>query len=330
MADTIRIAVIDDWQGVAQTSADWSALKKRADITFTRRNFTDEDEAAKALADYDIILPLRERTKFAASLINRLPRLKMMALTGFRSNNVDIDACTARGVLCSNTGAHGPEAAAEMALALMLASTRRVAQGDAAMRRGEFQENVGLGLTLSGRTLGIIGLGRIGAQMARYGNALGMRVLAWSQNLTEEKAQAADATRVEKSELMKDSDAITLHLVLSARSRGIIGAADIAQMKRGALLINTSRGPLVEENALIEALNARRIHAALDVYDEEPLPADHPLRKAPNTVLTPHLGFTTEEGFDGFYRHSVENILAFLDGKPLRVSNPEVLRRLNS
>jgi phosphoglycerate dehydrogenase-like enzyme len=194
------------------------------------------------------------------------------------------------------------------------------------MRAGRFQEGVPVGISLAGKTIGIVGLGRLGSYMANYCRALNMAILAWSENLTADRAQAAGATLVSKEELLSRSDAISIHLVLSPRSRGLIGAADLARMKPGAILINTSRGPIVEEAALLEAVQSRRIVAALDVYDREPLPADHPLRSAPNTVLTPHLGYGVQETWKEFYRQSIENALAFLDGKPVRVTNTESLR----
>jgi phosphoglycerate dehydrogenase-like enzyme len=325
----IRVAVTDDWQNAARDVADWSKLKDRAEVVFFPRHYAagDEEQAVQDLKDFDIILPTRERSRFAESLIARLPRLKMMSLTGTRAPNVDQDACTKRGIVCTFTsGGHSPAPAAEMSLALLLAAARKVPAGDAAMRAGRFQEGIPPGINLEGRTLGLVGLGRIGAYMARYGQALGMRVLAWSQNLTDEKAKAAGAERVDKERLFAESDAVSVHLVLGPRSRGLIGAADFARMKKGAIFINTSRGPIVDEEALIAALREGRIIAALDVYDIEPLPRDHPLRTLPNTVLTPHVGFTTVEGLNVFYQHAIENILAFLDGKLTNVANPDALK----
>ena len=314
----IRVAVTDDWQNAARDVADWSKLEARAEVVFFQRHYAaaDEEQAVKDLQDFDIILPTRERSRFAETLIARLPRLKMMSLTGTRAPNVDQDACAKRGIVCTfTTGGHSPAPAAEMSLALLLAAARKIPQGDAAMRASRFQEGIPPGINLEGRTLGLVGLGRIGAYMARYGQALGMRVLAWSQNLTAEKAKAAGAELVSKEQVFSDSDAVSVHLVLGPRSRGLIGATDFARMKKGAIFINTSRGPIVEETALIASLREGRIFAGLDVYDIEPLPANHPLRTLPNTVLTPHVGFTTVEGLNVFYQHAIENILVFLDGK---------------
>jgi phosphoglycerate dehydrogenase-like enzyme len=323
-----RVAVLDDWQGVAQTSTDWSLLKARAEVVFFKKAFDDENDAATKLAEFDIVLSMRERTPLPGSLINRLPRLRMLGITGARNLSLDTDACTARGiVVCNTVGSGVSEAAtAELALGLLIAAARAIPAGDATIRAGGFQMGVPVGIGLAGKTMGIIGLGRLGSHMARYCRALNMTVLAWSQNLTSEKAQSAGATLVSKEELLSRADAVSIHLVLSPRSRGLIGAADLARMKPGAILINTSRGPIVDEAALIEAVEAHRIVAALDVYDREPLPANHPLRSAPNTVLMPHLGYGVRETWVEFYPQSVENAIAFLDGKPVRVINPETLR----
>ena len=322
----MRVAIMDDWQGVARGAADWSAVEARAEVTVFAEPFAGEDAAAAALADFEILVPMRERTELGAGLIARLPKLRMIALTGGRAQTLALDACTAAGVLVCNTGGERSSiGTAELALGLMLAAARFIPAGDAAIRAGRFQDGVGVGPVLEGRTLGIVGLGRIGTRVGGYGRALGMDVVAWSPNLTEEAAQTGGARLVAKADLLAQSHVVSLHLVLSARSRGIIGAADLARMKPGAILVNTSRGPLVEEAALLDALHAGRIHAALDVFAEEPLPPHHPLRTAPNTVLTPHLGYGTRDTFAQFYGESVENILAFLDGRPIRVVNPDAI-----
>ena len=323
----MRIAVLDDWQAVAPDSADWSALRARAQVSFLTEAFGSEDAAAAQLADFEILLTMRERTAFPASLLRRLPRLKMVGITGARNASLDTAACTAQGVLvsCTAASAGGLAAPAELALGLLLAVARAIPAADAGIRAGHFQEGTPVGITLAGRTLGIVGLGRLGSTMARYGQALGMTVLAWSQNLAPETAAAAGATWVTKQELLTRSDAISLHLVLSARSRHIIGAADLAVMKPGAILINTSRGPLVDEEALLEALRSGRLYAGLDVFDCEPLPAGAAVRSLPNTVLTPHLGYCVTETLRSFYAQSIENAQAFLDGRPIRIVNPEVL-----
>ena len=322
-----RIAVLDDWQGVARESADWSQLAQRAELAFFDRPMLGPDAVARALAEFEIVIAMRERTAFPAALIARLPRLRMIALTGSRTWTMDLEACTARGIVVCNTGGEKSSAAtAELTLGLLLAAVRCIPAADASMRAGRFQSGVAAGTILEGRTLGVIGLGKIGARVARYAQALGMQVLAWSQNLTSEKAQAAGARLVDKPALLAEADVVTLHVVLSERTRGILGAQDLERMKPGAILLNTSRGPLVDEAALLAALQSGRLVAALDVYGQEPLPADHPLRTLPNVVLTPHLGYCTREVYSQFYRESIANVLAFLDGKPTRVLNPEALR----
>ncbi len=318
-----RIAVLDDWQGVARSSAGWSALEQRAAVEFFEKPLAGPDDAARVLASFDIIVAMRERTKFPASLIERLPRLRMIAVTGSRTWTLDLEACTRRGIVVCHTGGEKSGAStAEIALGLLLATARRIPSADRSIRSGSFQGGVPAGHVLEGKTLGLIGVGKIGSRMARYGQALGMQVLAWSQNLTPEKAQAAGARMVDKTALLRESDAVSLHVVLSDRTRGILGRDDLAAMKPGAILINTSRGPLVDEAALIERLASGQLIAGLDVFDQEPLAADHPLRQLPNTVLTPHLGYCVAEVYQQFYRESVENILAFLDGVPIRVLNP--------
>ena len=315
-----RIAVLDDWQRVARTCAHWSALEARAEVVFFDDAFASEDDAARALADFDAILCTRERTPFPHSLVAKLPRLAMFGLTGHRAGKIDLAGMQRRGVVvCITDGGPGVESTAEMALGLMLAAARRIPEGDASTRRGRFQLETPTGFVLAGKTLGLIGLGRIGATMARYGNALGMTVLAWSQNLTAERAAEAGARHVDKATLLAESDVVSLHLVLSDRTRGVLRAEDIARMKRGAILVNTSRAPLVEESAMIAAAREGRIVAALDVYEREPLPADHPLTTCPNTVLAPHLGYSVMEVYRVFFTQQVENALAWLDGTPIRL-----------
>ncbi len=328
MTDKIRVAVLDDWQGVARGAADWSGLQARADVAIFQEAFAGENDAVAKLADFDIVLSMRERTPLPASLIGRLPKLRMLGMTGARNLSLDTPACTARGipVCCTQGGGYADSATAELALGLLIGAARGLAAGDATIRAGGFQMGVPVGIGLAGKTLGVIGLGKLGGYMATYAKALRMNVIAWSQNLTAEKAEAVGARLVSKDELMATSDAISIHMVLSDRSRGLVGRADIAKMKPGAILVNTSRGPIVDEAAMLEALHAGRIVAALDVYDREPLAADHPLRKAPNTMLSPHLGYCVKETWDGFYPQMIENALAFLDGKPVRVTNPEVLK----
>jgi phosphoglycerate dehydrogenase-like enzyme len=324
-----KVAVLDDWQGVARSSTDWSELANVAEIVFFQEAFADQDEAAAKLADFDVVLSMRERTPCPASLIDRLPKLRMLGITGQRNASLDLAACTSRGIVVSNTVGSGDREAptAELALGLLIAAARAIPAADANIRSGRFQEGLPIGTTLAGKTMGIVGLGHLGSRMARYCLALDMTVLAWSENLTEEKARAAGAVLVSKKEILTNSDALSIHLVLSPRTRGLFQAADLAAMKPGAILINTSRGPIVDEQALLSALNAGRIVAGLDVFDREPLPLDHPLRTAPNTILTPHLGYGVRETWKQFYGQSAENALAYIQGQPVRVVNPEVLAR---
>ena len=315
-----KIAVLDDWQGVARDCADWSALEARAELTFFRDAFASEDIAARSLAPFDIILALRERTAFPASLVQRLPKLQIFSLTGARAGSIDSAQMMERGVTVCVTGSGGSGyATSELALGLMIAASRCLPSAFAQMQQGHFQSDVPLGYELAGKTLGVLGLGRLGGRMARYGAALDMDVIAWSENLTDDKAAAAGARRVTKQQLFELADVVSVHLVLSDRSRGIVGAQDLARMKPGAMIINTSRGPLIDETALLTALQAGKLTAGLDVYDREPLPADHPLRTLPNVVLTPHLGYVVRESMSAFYTQLVENALAFMDGKPIRL-----------
>ncbi len=324
----VQVAVLDDWQGVARQSADFAALEARAAVTVFSGPFADEAAAAAALAPFEVLIAMRERTAFSATLLARLPRLKMIALTGLRAATLDLAACTRQGVLVCNTGGgNSGIVTAELALGLLLAAARSIAQGDAAIRAGRFQEGIPLGRGLEGATLGIIGLGRIGSRVAGYGRALGMRVLGWSPNLTPERAAAAGAEYATRDALLAESDAISLHMVLSAATRGLLGAAELSRMKPGAILVNTSRGPLIDAAALVAAVTQGRIVAALDVYDREPLATDDPLRRAPNTVLTPHLGYVTAPVFGVFYRDAIADVLAFLDGAPVRMLNPEAIGR---
>ncbi len=323
-----RVAVLDDWQGAARASADWSALLSRAEVGFFDTPFAHADELASALRDFDIIIAMRERTRFSRELLERLPGLRMIALTGGRTWTMDFDTLNARGIpVCHTGGDKSVAATAELALGLLLAAARFIARGDASIRAGGFQDGVPAGDVLDGKTLGIVGLGKIGARMARYGHALGMEVQAWSENLTPDRAEAAGARLVDKATLFARCDAISLHLVLSERTRGIVGAPELAAMKAGAILVNTSRGPLVDEAALLARLETGKLIAGLDVYAQEPLPPDHPLRRSPNTVLTPHLGYCAREVYSQFYAESIENVLAFLDGAPRRVLNAEALQK---
>ena len=318
----MRVAVLDDWQNIAAKAADWSALRARAELVFFQHAFASEDEAAAQLKDFEILMPMRERTAFPDSLIARLPKLKFFAMTGKRAGTIDFAALARRGVVVSYSldGGNG-EATAELALGLMLAAARAIPAADATIRAGGFQAGVPVGRQLAGKTIGLIGLGRLGSRMARYAAALDMQPLGWSPNLTAERAAAAGARLVPRDELLAQADIVSLHMVLSPATRGMIGARELGLMKTGAILVNSSRAPLVDEPALIAALRAGRLIAALDVFEREPLPEDHPLRHLPNTVLTPHLGYGAIEAFHSFYRQGIENVLAFLDGAPIRLLN---------
>jgi phosphoglycerate dehydrogenase-like enzyme len=316
------VAVLDDWQRVAKTSADWSVLTDRAEVVFFHEPLGSADAVVQALADFDIILAMRERTFFSNDVIARLPRLKFFNMTGRRARG--LDEMTRRGITVSITGGgEDGQDTAEHALALMLSAIRRIPEGDASIKGGSFLEKVEPGFRVAGKTLGILGLGLIGGHLANYCRALGMDVIAWSRSMTPEKAAAAGVEAVSIDELFARSDVVSVHLVLSPETQGIVGRAQLSRMRPGAILVNTSRGPLIDEPSLIEAVRSRRIQAALDVFNQEPLPVDHPLRSAPNVVLTPHVGYGTREMYRIFYRYSIENALAFLDGAPIRQYLPE-------
>jgi phosphoglycerate dehydrogenase-like enzyme len=314
----IRIAILDDYQRVAMTMADWSGLPPECEPVVFDRNLATEDEAARALADLDVVCLLRERMPMPRTLIERLPALKLIVVTGAHNRTLDLAAAKERGITVSHTrGGDSPYATPELAWGLILSLMRHIPQEHQRMREGGWQETVGT--ALHGRTLSILGLGRLGSRMASIGRAFGMEVLAWSQNLTAERAEAAGATLVAKDELFARADVLTIHLVLGERSRGLVGAAELGRMKPSAVLINTSRGPIVDEAALIAALERADIRGAgLDVYDREPLPADHPLRRLGNVVLTPHLGYVTEGTYRMFYADTVEAIAAWRAGTPVR------------
>ena len=315
-----RVALLDDYQGVALSMADWKSLPTATEVVVFKDHLADEDALAARLADFDIIMALRERTLFPRTLLERLPKLKLLITAGMRNASIDMKAAAERGVLvCGTSGL--PYPTAELAWGLILSLVRRIPAEDRATREGRWQTNLGLGL--NGKTLGVLGLGTLGSRVARVGRALEMKVLAWSQNLTAERAAAEDAMLVAKDDLLARSDVVSIHLVLSERTRGLIGARELGLMKRGAYLVNTSRGPIVDEAALIRALQDGTIAGAgLDVFDEEPLPRDHPFRRLPNIVITPHLGYVTEETYRIFYGQAVEDIKAYLDGTPLRVLRP--------
>ena len=323
-----RIAVLDDWQGIAEGAVDWSAVRAHAELVFFREHLGGADAVVAALAGFDAVVAMRERTRLLADVVMRLPRLKLLSFTGARNAAVDVAACTAQGVVvCNTTTARSSHGTAELTLGLMLAGLRHIALGDAEMRAGRFQGRVPPGGEAMGRTLGLVGLGNIGGRVARYALAMEMKVVAWSQNLTAERAAAVGVELVGKGELFARADVVSVHLVLSERTRHVVGAAEIGAMKPGALLVNTSRGGHVDTDALVGALRDGRVRAAIDVYDEEPLAGDHPLRGVPGTVLTPHLGYVTAENMPELYRSTVENLVGWLAGVPVRVVNPGVVAR---
>jgi phosphoglycerate dehydrogenase-like enzyme len=313
-----RVAILDDYQGVALRLADWGSLPAGVDVVVFRDHAVDEAVVAARLADFDVVVAMRERTPFPRSLLNRLRRLRLLVTTGMRNASIDLRAAADHGVVvCGTAGL--PYPTAELTWALILALVRHVPQEDRATRDGRWQETLGIGL--NGKTLGVLGLGQLGSRVARVGRAFEMEVLAWSQNLTPERAVAAGAILAgTRDELLTRADVVTIHLVLSDRTRGLVGARELALMRRSAYLVNTSRGAIVDERALVDALRAGAIAGAgLDVYEEEPLPPDHPLRGLPNTVITPHLGYVTEETYRLFYAQALEDVGAFLAGTPVRV-----------
>ena len=314
-----RIAILDDWGGMVRPLPFWRRLDGRATIDAFSDTLRDDDALAKRLAPYEIVVAIRERTFLRAPLIERLPALRMIALAGRHTGQVDLAATAARGIVVTETEGSAVNAF-EHTVALMMALVRRVPQEDRAMRVGAWQTPP-LGVDMAGKTLGVVGLGKIGGKMAAFGKLLGMRLLATGMTLTDERAAAAGATRVDLDTLLRESDVVTLHYRLSDKTRGLITARHLALMKPTAFLVNTARGPIVEEAALVAALRERRIAgAALDVFDAEPLSKNHPLLTLDNVVVTPHLGFVTAEGYGVFFGQAVESVVAFLDGKtPPRV-----------
>jgi D-3-phosphoglycerate dehydrogenase len=313
-----RCAVLDDYQNVALRMADWSGVAKDIDVTIFNQGLGGPDEVARALQGYGIVCLMRERTPFPRAVIEKLPDLKLLVTSGMRNAAIDVAAAKERGIIvCGTEGAKHPTA--ELAIGLMLDLARNISVENARMKSGEpWQATVGADLFQ--HTLGIIGLGNLGARVAKVAQAFGMKVVAWSQNLKPEKCAQLGVEYATKADLFQKSDFITIHTQLSDRTRGLISATDLAMMKKTAYIINTSRGPIIDEAALIAALQQGAIAGAgLDVFDVEPLPVDHPYRKMPNVTLTPHLGYVTRDGYTLFYGGMVEAIRAWLDGKPVRV-----------
>lgn len=313
----MRIAVLDDYQGVAREMADWASLGADCEVVFFRQHFSALEVLEEKLKAFEIVVAMRERTPFPRALLERLPRLRLLVTTGLRNASIELAAARERGItVCGTAGSGG--STGELTWGLILALLRQIPREDRALREGKWQTTVGLGL--AGKTLGVIGLGTIGSQVAKIGAAFGMEVIAWSQNLDSERASRAGAKRVERDELLARADVVTIHLVLSERTRGLIGARELALMKPSAFLVNTSRGPIVEEAALAAALAKRTIAGAgIDVYSVEPIAPDHPLLSAPNTVLTPHLGYVTRESYRAYFGGALEDIAAWRRGAPVRV-----------
>jgi phosphoglycerate dehydrogenase-like enzyme len=311
-----RIAVLDDYQSVASTYADWSRLPEPVEVVEFADHVADEDALVARLAPFDVVVAMRERTPLPRSVLERLPNLRLLVTTGMRNKSIDVEAAVERGIVVSGTGSPST-ATAELTWGLILAVLRSIPQEDAALRVGGWQHT--LGGDLAGARLGVVGLGRLGSQVARVGQAFGMDVVAWSQNLTDERAAEHGVRRVGREELFATSDVVTVHLLWSRRTRGLIGADDFTRMKPTAIFINTSRGPIVQEQALIECLRTGTIAGAgIDVYDQEPLPPDHPMRTLPRTVLTPHLGYVTRGTYEVFYGEAVEDVAAWMSGAPIR------------
>jgi phosphoglycerate dehydrogenase-like enzyme len=307
----MKIAILDDYQNVALRMADWSPVASRAEISVFNDHVADPEELVNRLLPFDVICVMRERTPLPRDVIEHLPQLKLIASTGSRNASIDVAAAEERGIRITATG-YRSTPTIEMTWALILASERHVVQESNSVRAGGWQTSIGR--ELDGKVLGVLGLGNIGGQVARIGRAFGMQVIAWSQNLTAEVAREAGAARVSKDELFRRADIVTIHLILSDRSKGLVGAREIALMRPTSRLINTSRGPIVDEASLIEALQSRRIAgAALDVFDHEPLPPNHPFRHLDRVLATPHIGYVGESLYRTFYGDVVAAIAAWLD-----------------
>lgn len=314
-----RVAILDDYQNVALQLTDWSTLPNDVEVRVFQDHLKDEDALVGRLKDFEIVMAMRERTPFPRRVFERLPNLKLLTTTGMRNAAIDMQAATDHDVIVSGTGGV-VYPTAELTWGLILSLLRHIHREDRAVRGGRWQ--ISLGVDLHGKTLGVIGLGNLGSQVAAVGKAFQMNVIAWSQNLTAERAASLGARLVTKDELLAQSDIVTIHLVLSERTRGLLGARELGLMKPTAYVINTSRGPIIDEQALVEALQNKTIAGAgLDVFDDEPLTLDHALRNLENTVITPHIGYVTEDTYKIFFAQTVENIKAFLDGTAIRVIN---------
>jgi phosphoglycerate dehydrogenase-like enzyme len=311
--DRFRIAVLDDYQHVALSLADWSVLESRATVTVFGDHLAEPDEVVERLQPFDIVCLMRERTPLTRAIIERLPKLRLIASTGPRNAAIDLKAAEERGVQVVHTG-YTSAPTIELTWALILGSARHLVAENASLRGGGWQQSVGD--DMAGRTLGVLGLGNVGGAVAQIGNAFGMKVIGWSQNLTTGRAAEVGATLVSKDELFQEADVVTIHLVLSRRTRGLVGAAELGLMKPTARLVNTSRGPIVVEADLIAALKSQKIAgAAIDVFDQEPLPLNHPFRALPNLLATPHIGYVSRGLYARFYQDTVANICSWLDSQ---------------
>lgn len=312
----VKVALLDDYQNIAVSMADWSRLPEGSEVQAFQDHLFDESALALRLEPFDVIVAMRERTPFRRSLVEKLPNLKLLITTGARNASFDMPALKEWGVTVAGTrGAGNPTA--ELCWGLILSLVRHIPAEDRAIREGKWQLQIGPGL--GGKTLGLVGLGNLGAAVAKVGLAFNMNVIAWSMNLTGERAAEVGAKKVSKEELFEQSDVISIHYVLSDRSRGLVGAEDLARMKSTAYLVNTSRGPIVDEEALARVLEEKKIAGAgLDVFEVEPLPAGHPFRRLENTVVTPHIGYVTSDSYRVYYDDAIEDILTFLEGNPVR------------
>jgi len=311
-----RCAILDDYQNVATKLADWSIPD--VEVKVFNEPFASREAAVAALQGFSIICMMRERTPFLKPTLEQLPDLKLLLTSGARNASIDLDYAAERGITVCGTGAAG-QPTAELAIGIMLELARKIGYENSRMKQGVPWQST-LGIELGGKTLGLLGFGKLGSKVGEIGKAIGMNLIAWSENLTDEKAKAGGATRVSKEELFRQSDFLSVHLVLSARSRGLVTAKDLALMKPTAFIINTSRGPIIDEPSLLAALGSRKIAGAgLDTFDVEPLPVNHPLRKLDNVVLTPHLGYVSQEGYKIYYTDMVDNIKAWLAGSPKRI-----------
>ena len=319
----MRVAVLDDYQSVAESLADWSQLPSDAEVTFFSDHLASEDALAQRLADFDVVMGMRERTPFQRTLLERLPKLRLLVTTGRRNASFDVEEASELGIAVCGTDGAG-EGPTELVWGLILGIVRKIPTEDRETREGKWGTTVGVGL--KGKTIGCLGLGHIRGNVARVAAAFDMNIIAWNQNLTAERAREFGAQLVDKETLFRESDIVSIHLVLSERTRGLVGAPELALMKPSSYLVNISRGPIVDEAALVDVLQRKAIAgAALDVFEVEPLAKDHPLLKLDNTLICPHLGYVTDDSYRAMYSGVVEDIRAFAGGEPVRMVNGDVL-----